>query len=198
MCLPWQPPLLIYKPWRYKKSYKGGRKKVEPSLWWLQVCCDHRMEAPCSPQSSFSARYWSPRGGTEEVEQRQKHRPDWRIRLTKEHIYYTATTGRPLCIHSTTTTMRPSSLLPHLSDLWAINLLCDPCATVLNTLKTLWQPWGPLRGINILCTMVTIRPPLSLHQRPGQLYGRTREAQRWQALCNIRRGVVTCPYSGLG
>ena len=73
--------------------------------------------------------------------------------------FYGATNGRPLHIHSATTTMRvPSSCLLWVTCEWPTS----SCSTVLNMLKTSWRLWRPWRGLNIQC--VTI-------ERPWQPFG---------------------------
>ena len=75
--------------------------------------------------------------------------------------FYGATNGRPLCIHSAITAIYAFHL-PPLSDLWAINLLDDLSATVLNMLKTSRRPWRLWRGLNVLCATL---------ERPRQTLG---------------------------
>ena len=78
--------------------------------------------------------------GSTEVAQR-RHTGGGRLRIEELSFaagrnYYVATIRRPLCIHSATTAMPCTwSLLSHLSDRWATNLLGDPSVTILNTFK---------------------------------------------------------------
>ena len=54
-------------------------------------------------------------------------------------------------------------LLPHLSHLWATDLLGDLCAIILNMLKTSRRPWHPWRCLNALCTTLErLRRPFGL------------------------------------
>ena len=46
----------------------SSSNESEALSWRFNGCRGRRMEAQRSPQSSFSARYWSPKGGTKEAE----------------------------------------------------------------------------------------------------------------------------------
>ena len=69
------------------------------------------MEAQRSPQSSFNARYWSPKGGTREAEAS----PRLTGKFAAERIDYLATIGRPLCLHSEITPIVNEPCTHHLS-----------------------------------------------------------------------------------
>ena len=75
--------------------------------------------------------------------------------------------GRPMA-YTCASFLRPRQCVcaffpPPLSDLWATDLLDDPCATVLNMLKTSRRPWRPWRGLNVLCaTLERSRQPFAL------------------------------------
>ena len=61
---------------------------------------------------SLNGRYWSAKGGTMVVQGREKRCSNWYTMFTTVRIFYGATDGRPLCIHSATTAMCvPSSCL---------------------------------------------------------------------------------------
>ena len=106
--------------------------------------------------------------------------------IHKFRIFYWATNGRPLCIHSATTAMCvPSSCLPSATcDRPPRRPLCDcfehaqnftaTMASMAMSERPMCHPWT---------TKATVRPPFCLQRRPGQFCGRTREAQRSQPLC---------------
>ena len=151
--------------WRHNKSHKGGRKKAEPSTWMLKRRHGRRMQAGWpSPSSSKHAI-----GGTEEAQGRQKRRPHWGTELcSRTHMLRVAIIGRPLCIHSATTAMQ-------LRPLCLIRATVErPLASIAVVERHVYHLWT---------TKATMMPPLSVQRRPGQFYGRTREAQRSQALC---------------
>jgi hypothetical protein len=121
------------------------------------------------------------KGGRREAEGRQKHRPE----------IYPATIGQPPCLHSATTAMAvppfclPSAfLLPPLRNQQPWRPLCDRFEHVQNftaTMASMAMSVPPVCHLGT--TKATILPPLSVQRRPGNFFGRTREAERSQALC---------------
>ena len=107
--------------------------------------------------------------------------------INNVRIFYWATNGRPLCIHSATTAMYvPSSCL-----LWATCERSTSSATFVRLFWTCSKLHGD-HGVHVdvwtsyvppLNDQATVPPPFCLQRRPGQFCGRTREAQRSQPLC---------------
>ena len=128
----------------------GRAKEAEPLPRWLKGCRGHWMEAQWSPLWSLNGRYRSAKGGTMVVQGRQKRCSNWYTVFTTVRIFYGATNGRPLYIHSATMAMCvPSSCL--------LRATCErptSSATVLNMLKTSRRPWRPWRCLNVLCTTI--------------------------------------------
>ena len=107
------------------------------------------------------------------IEGRQK-----RLSFAAERIYYVVTIGRLLSIHSATSAM---PLCPFCL-IWAIVQRPTCWATLL---RLFWTYMAIVERpvYYFWTTKATMLPPLSLQWRPGQCYGRTKKAQRLQALC---------------
>ena len=113
-------------------------------------------------------------------------------------------TGRPKANHCTSILrprrymrLPPASFEQQVSDRPPRRPLCDCFEHAQNftaTIASLARSGCSL--CHLLTTKATFRPPLCLQRRPGQFYGRTREAQRSQSLCkegitdNVWREVV--------
>ena len=158
-------------------SLKGGRMETEPLPWCLKRVAVVAEWRQWSPQWSLNGHYWSAKIGTMVVQEKQKHRWDWKIMFTIEGI----STGRPLAHHCASipqprrcVCLPPASFEQPMSN----QLPRQLCATVLNTLKTSRRPWRPSMALSehpvyhCWTTTATIPPPLILQRRSGQLYCR--------------------------
>ena len=156
------------------------------------------MEAQWSPQQSLNGRYWSDKEDRM-VQGRQKHRWNWCTMFTTVRIFYGVTNGRPLCIHSATTTM----LVPSSSLLGAT---CER-PTYSGIFVRLFWTWSKLHGDHCVhgdvCTSSV--PPLNdqgkssafycFQWRPGQFCGHTRKAQRSQSCVKEVLGINDNQFS---
>ena len=155
------------------------------------------MEAQWSPQWPFNGRHWSAKGGTIVVQGRQTCHSNWYTMLA----FFT---GRPMADHCASI-LRPrrcvclhlASFERHVSDRPPRRPLCDcfehaqnftaTMASMAMSERPMCQSWT---------TKVTVRPPFCLQWRPGQVCGRTREAQRSQPLCKGVLPSFVLSYSG--
>ena len=118
-------------------------------------------------------------------------------------------TGRPMADHRASilrprrcVCLPPASFERPVSDRPPRRPLCDcfehaqnftaTVASMAMSERSVYHPWT---------TKTTVLPPFCLQRRPGQLCGRTREAQRSQPLCLLRQTIyrfISCmPFRGL-
>ena len=162
-------------------SRKRGRVEAKPLPSWLKGCRGRRMEAQWSPEWSLNGRYWSAKGGIKVVQWRQKQRANWYTMFTTVCIF----TGRPMA-DPCASILRPRRCvcLPPapfgrpVSDRPPRRSLCDCFEHAQNIMATMASIARCERPLYHHTTIkATFRPPLCPQRRPGQFYGRTREAQ---------------------
>ena len=121
------------------------------------------------------------------VQGRQKRWSNWYTMFTTIRIFYGATNGRPLCIHSATMAMcvpsscllrttceRPTSSATFVRLFWTCSNFTANMASMVMSERPVYHHWA---------TKATVLPPLCLQRRPVQICGRTMEAERSQPLC---------------
>ena len=171
--------------WRENHCQGGSRIAVVAEWRYSGRHCDRSMDAIGRPKE---APWWYKEGRSVAQIDTQG--------FTTVRIFYGATLGRPLCIHSYLQPRRcvcrpPASFERPVSDRPPRRPLCDCFESAQNFTATMasmamserpvYHPWT---------TKATVRPPFCLQWRPSQFWGRTREAQRSQPLCKGGINIV--------